>query len=1339
MFTDLQIKLFFLIKIFVILSISLGAQCPPPLPIVKNQVSCEPSNFRLEAIGNEINWYNSPITTIPIAVGNIYTTTNVVDSIVLFVSSKNTALACESPRVKVVGLIKPYTGDSTLVGNNEWAIHCFDKVGINLNYRGRFIVNNINYNSILHYDSLASPKTINTTTPSYEGCRVSVTSHVIKGKRRGFLKQNHQIQVPIHEGACKVSVNGTVVYQRSNRSRSNRVIWTGPLDVNSVILFEYDNTTGKSIANLIITPINTLPKIIIPKINGSQTICPLETPSTLIVNSYKSVAVHDAYVQDGINATTRYGVLDPQILATKSFGTGENKLTYLNFDISNIAGGISTAKLSLLGFNSLGINPNQFAFVHALDDTVWNESTLRWSTRPIERNPFIARTIIDEYVPTIYNWDITSYIQQLRAQGRKKVSLVVKNTDFRNFNYTYASKENPLNSPPTLLINEIESVCGGLFFQWQQQIGCIGTFEDLAGENSKVFYQPPSNLVNSVCYRLKVTDNCDNLSYSDTSMITVNNPTVIQAKDVFNCGPDSLKIVAKGYSQGQYRWFNSATSGNILAIDSTLNTSIITNDSSVFVTGFKNGCEGVPRKEVNIRILKVPTLPEARDTSRCGPGEVTLIATSSDSIYWFNDSLSLNKIGVGTNIVIPSIQNTRSVYLKALSTNGCFSPSKKLIARINPVPNIPSILDTSRCGPGRIFYKITNPPDEQSLWYSNETGLDVFNSGAILDTFITTDFGFYVSNKNQFCESKRKQVTAQVLTIPSKPLSYDTTKCDVGNISLSARNVFSRNNWYLDSSKTVSIAKNSSSIVIPIFSDSVVYVVNEDSICESKPSSISIRFNTTPAIPFIKDTSSCGSNAFVLSAKSTGALKWFNSNNQLLKDSIQFKTTLINSTTSYSVLAYNEFCESNKKSFTVNILPIPASPSSFDTTKCNSGLISITAKNGKGITSWYSDTLQKPLYEGTLFAPVVNSDSTLYLQNSLNGCISPFSKVKIIFANTPSAPVVNDTSSCGATSFTIKPAINADYNWYNSLGSLLSTDDNFTTPIINDSVKYLVTTLNKHCESNKTSFNLKIKPVSQVGILKSPDSLVCENNNSGIVTLSSRSGNVVRWLNSDDNINFLTINSQSNDLVFNDLKEDQYYKVEVKNGDCPSKLSDTKKITVRKLGKKGILAIESIQDNGGTIVLQNYTGNVVKFESSKDTTFKNKIDYIQDSPYFNFDYTLFNTYIRAVTENYPCQNNITYPLKIESIRIFTSFSPNGDQINDTWIIEGLNERFTAEVRIFNKEGLLVYEEKGYNNSSKVWDGHSNGFQTKELEEGTYFFNVKISDKTPTLGFVVLKR
>lgn len=88
----------------------------------------------------------------------------------------------------------------------------------------------------------------------------------------------------------------------------------------------------------------------------------------------------------------------------------------------------------------------------------------------------------------------------------------------------------------------------------------------------------------------------------------------------------------------------------------------------------------------------------------------------------------------------------------------------------------------------------------------------------------------------------------------------------------------------------------------------------------------------------------------------------------------------------------------------------------------------------------------------------------------------------------------------------------------------------------------------------------------------------------------------------------------------------------------------------------------------------------------------------------------------------------------DRINPLKGFSPDGDGINDFWMIKGIELFPENEVKVFNRWGNLVFETKNYNNDNVAW----HGFSTKSVAETTYFFLISIKGMQPITGYVVLK-
>ncbi len=100
----------------------------------------------------------------------------------------------------------------------------------------------------------------------------------------------------------------------------------------------------------------------------------------------------------------------------------------------------------------------------------------------------------------------------------------------------------------------------------------------------------------------------------------------------------------------------------------------------------------------------------------------------------------------------------------------------------------------------------------------------------------------------------------------------------------------------------------------------------------------------------------------------------------------------------------------------------------------------------------------------------------------------------------------------------------------------------------------------------------------------------------------------------------------------------------------------------------------------------------------------------------------------------------TTGLPADGITVRQGVSPNGDGNNDVLTIDGITNYPDNNISIMSGNGVLVFEAKGYNNTSVAFDGHS-GKNGRLQPAGTYFYKLDYKDgaeaKTKT-GFILLK-
>lgn len=110
-------------------------------------------------------------------------------------------------------------------------------------------------------------------------------------------------------------------------------------------------------------------------------------------------------------------------------------------------------------------------------------------------------------------------------------------------------------------------------------------------------------------------------------------------------------------------------------------------------------------------------------------------------------------------------------------------------------------------------------------------------------------------------------------------------------------------------------------------------------------------------------------------------------------------------------------------------------------------------------------------------------------------------------------------------------------------------------------------------------------------------------------------------------------------------------------------------------------------------------------------------------------------YILNVTTGNGCGSAAdTMEVKVyKGLYIPNAFSPNGDNINDTWNIPALNAYSNFELFVFNRYGELIFKNS---KSNKPWDGKYKG---KDVPAGayTYYIDLKIGNGLGKLKGTVL--
>jgi gliding motility-associated-like protein len=101
----------------------------------------------------------------------------------------------------------------------------------------------------------------------------------------------------------------------------------------------------------------------------------------------------------------------------------------------------------------------------------------------------------------------------------------------------------------------------------------------------------------------------------------------------------------------------------------------------------------------------------------------------------------------------------------------------------------------------------------------------------------------------------------------------------------------------------------------------------------------------------------------------------------------------------------------------------------------------------------------------------------------------------------------------------------------------------------------------------------------------------------------------------------------------------------------------------------------------------------------------------------------------VVTDHNNCtaSETINITSHCNTINMPNTFTPNGDGVNDTWEISGINNDLKTNVTIYNRLGTVVFTSRGY---PTPWNGE---YQGRKLPMGTYYYIISTGGNKQVLS------
>lgn len=525
----------------------------------------------------------------------------------------------------------------------------------------------------------------------------------------------------------------------------------------------------------------------------------------------------------------------------------------------------------------------------------------------------------------------------------------------------------------------------------------------------------------------------------------------------------------------------------------------------------------------------------AFDKSRCGTGTVTLTASSSQNLEWYDASSGGTLLGSGSSYTTQSLNSSATFYLQVGSC-----PNRIAVqAIINSTSSAPTASDVTRCGPGTV--NLTASASDPISWYDASSGGLLLGTG----TSYTTDFlnatATYYVVAGTVCPSAAVAVDA-IINSATSPTVSDVNACGPVSVTLVASSS-DPVAWYADAIGGTVLA-TTYNFVTPILSQPTTYYAESVSACPSPRVPVTANI-TTVGTPTGVDASRCGPGSVVLSASAIDPVSWWDaaSGGTQVSAGINFTTPSLNATTTYYAQSSNGGCNSARIPVIAEII-VTAPPSVTSGTNCGPGAVTLTASSSDPI-SWYdASTGGTLLGTGSSYTTPVISTTTTYYAEAGTSCPSTRVPVDAVISSQAADPVVTDGARCGSGTVVLSATSSDPVSWYDAPnGTLLGTGLTFTTPSISSNTIYYAVAGVTGCESNAIAVNAVVNPMPL-------DPQVTDASNCGPaqLTLSASSSDPLTWYDAASGGNIVTTGTsyQSN---FNATTT---YYVEANNGTCSS-------------------------------------------------------------------------------------------------------------------------------------------------------------------------------------------
>ena len=234
------------------------------------------------------------------------------------------------------------------------------------------------------------------------------------------------------------------------------------------------------------------------------------------------------------------------------------------------------------------------------------------------------------------------------------------------------------------------------------------------------------------------------------------------------------------------------------------------------------------------------------------------------------------------------------------------------------------------------------------------------------------------------------------------------------------------------------------------------------------------------------------------------------------------------------------------------------------------------------------------------------------------------------------------------------------------------------------------------------------------------DVYICYNDDFS-VTATTKDASEYKWY---DTTNDTKVLSEIETLEIKELKQNTSYICRIIGADKITKITETYHVKVNPLPEFNV-----------EVKVANVTVDITNGSAPYELSLSNGTTSTATTKEYTYEDLIEDTYTLTITDKNKCVYSNEFTVSIPKLEPMKFFSPNNDNLNDLWLVHGIETAPNAYIRIYDRHSKLLYQCKG--SEFQGWDGK---YETKDMVQDDYWYVISVPETEETLsGHFTLKR